>query len=270
MFRYFALLLYGVLLWSGPAILSLAPPAQAYNTYDLVATSPTPDIYSDFTVQYIDLNGNALLGPADYVFVFSGMSVYEYGTYTEITKIPQHSESSPYTDGTDLIAWVFSKPGGDTWDYEASFWTYAQTAQYITYELTAYTKQPGIISNFTVQYVDRDGDRRVGTNDYVFAFSGVTINGQEYSELTVIPEYSAEYSPYTDGPESVYAWQFETSSGDIQNFVEWDFTYGQTPVPLPSSAWMLGTGLIPLAWACRRKYRLKRGFLFAGKSRPGR
>lgn len=255
MSRPFTFLAPCLFLWSCLVVFSSAPPAQAFTTYDLTANTTQAYLVSNFSIQYIDKDGDAKLGLSDYVFFFSGVT-FNNVDYPELLTIPVNSKDSPYTNGNaDDHFWAFKPAEGDTEHLNPVLWTYDQAAQYITYDLTAYTKSPNIISDFMVQYVDRDGDKRVGPNDLVFDFSGVTINGEVFSKLTAIPRYSADVSPYTNGPDTVFSWQFKSSSGDIQNFVEWDFTYGQTPVPLPPSALLLGTGLISLVWVRRQKYK---------------
>lgn len=251
MLRKSALLVHCLVVWSCLALLPCAPAAQAFTAYQLDAYTTQAYLVSDFSVQYIDKDGDSKLGLNDYVFYFSGLT-FNGVQYPELVTIPKYSTASPYTNGnaSDYF-WAFNPASGATEHLDPVLWTYAQTAQYITYDLTALTKEPGTVSNFMVQYVDKDRDGRVGPDDLVFAFSGVTINGEEYANLTAIPRYSATESPYTNGPESVFAWQFQSSTGDTQNFVEWAFTYEQTP--LPSSVLLLGTGLLPLAWAWGKK-----------------
>ena len=78
-----------------------------------------------------------------------------------------------------------------------------------------------------------------------------------YAAYTVITAVPSTSCVYTDGgaggvfgPET---WEFSTGPGGLILYGGGGYTYVQTPVP--PSALLLASGLIPLAWA-RRKKRL--------------
>ncbi len=143
---------------------------------------------------------------------------------------------------------------------------------FTTYEFTAvqfvYTAYPIVISDFSLRYVDADNDGRFSLDELVSgSFSGVSIEEPGWSAIYMTIHWVAAgpLSPLTDELGYVSHWSF----GDPIFFVwehgwdkplqvglgEGDFSYSQVAVPLPASVFLLGSGLIGLAWA-RRKKRL--------------
>jgi hypothetical protein len=124
-------------------------------------------------------------------------------------------------------------------------------------------------SGFTLQYVDADGDGRFSLDELVpGSFSGMTEQETSHSwylctDVLGLPAFSATQSPLTDGVQyyskDSNTWWFYYP-GDVPPTGAFgmgasNYSYSQSPVPIPASALLLGAGLIPLAWA-RRKKRL--------------
>jgi len=151
-----------------------------------------------------------------------------------------------------------------------------QAANATSFLLTA-TAKPGTIgSDFSILYTDVDNDGLFGLAgvDVVDAFSGVTINiGTPFqgffNEVRESPVHDASVSPYTDGtgvafnpvgpPIPIPIWIFGLEGDPFNATVPLasDWTYTQSlAVPIPSAAYLLGSGLIPLAWF-RRRWGLK-------------
>jgi hypothetical protein len=131
-----------------------------------------------------------------------------------------------------------------------------------TYDFVA-TGKPGFAAgNFSLQYVDADGDARFSLNELVpGSFSGVWCQpGTQYAwfdtVVSLVPSHA--YSPYTDGSGGTI-WEFDVSpwNGSYEwqvNAASW--TYTQSPVstvPIPPSAFLLGAGLLGLAGRRRLK-----------------
>jgi len=133
----------------------------------------------------------------------------------------------------------------------------------ITYDFTA-TQRPGYpLPTFSLQYVDTDSDGKFSLNELVAdSFSGFTygINNYHYITLITVPPYnntptSPWYSPLTDGPGSFFTnWVFMDASEHQLDVNPYNWIESQTQVvPLPATVVLLGAGLLPLAWAHRKK-----------------
>jgi hypothetical protein len=132
-----------------------------------------------------------------------------------------------------------------------------------TYILTA-TPFPSYtgVASFWVTYTDTDPDNLLGGlgtgESTITGFSGVTINGDVFP--ADIPFASIPYVPgYVNGSGENWGWLFYYvnltwfGTGTAQGNY---FTYTIDPVPavpVPPSVLLLGTGLIALAWARRKK-----------------
>jgi hypothetical protein len=126
------------------------------------------------------------------------------------------------------------------------------------YDFTAMSNNLGVVQNFILQYVDTNNDGRVELDEIIpGTFSGVwTISPyiDWKTSLESVPAYDPSYSPYTNGVNDY--WVFGDGVFGDANLSASLFTYTQTPeVPIPPSVFLLSAGLIPLAWA-RRKKRL--------------
>lgn len=118
---------------------------------------------------------------------------------------------------------------------------------------------------FSLKYIDQDGDGLFSLDELVAgSFSGFTPPGlPHYVTILAVP-VTSDVSPLTDGgalpPRTAgYGWDFfiEAPSLEPGSHEDWPpptyWTYTESAVPIPPSALLLGAGLIPLAWARRRK-----------------
>jgi|WetSurMetagenome_2_1015567.scaffolds.fasta_scaffold45306_4 hypothetical protein len=140
------------------------------------------------------------------------------------------------------------------------------------YLLTATTIDSSVISSFTVLYSDMDNNAKLSdpdSPDVVLSFSGVTaqISGSQVNYATLIKTPPTGTAGPTDGsglitedpvtPQPlvppVPVWKFKNQDSDFYAYTT-DWTYNQTQVPLPASAFLLGSGLIPLAWLRRSNW----------------
>lgn len=139
-------------------------------------------------------------------------------------------------------------------------------ADLMTYQLTAKPNATGTgggWGGFSLIYVDLDKDYRFSVaDDQLLSFSGVSLTG--YPLLNVLTGAAGfKDTLYTDeigtGTDTGYrSWTFATSdeqwAASGASFC-WDYQQSplQSAVPLPPSAFLLATGLIPFAWARRKK-----------------
>jgi hypothetical protein len=149
--------------------------------------------------------------------------------------------------------------------FSAPIYVCPQTASATSFRLTA-TAKPGTTgSDFFILYTDVDNDGLFGLEDgdVVDVFSGVSINigfPFQVNATTVLasPVHDAGVSPLTDGAglgfngtDFVPIWVFGDPDFATVPLAS-DWTYTQSLVPIPSAAYLLGAGLIPLAWFRRR------------------
>ncbi len=137
----------------------------------------------------------------------------------------------------------------------------------ITYEFTATPVDPSTFSSFTLQYVDVDGDGLLNQSEVVSGtFSGVQVlkaiftpgvsGWANYPNLLAVPCYGSLMALGPGGETfGGYYWYF---GGVTEGYMfcgteNGGFTYSETPVPVPPSVLLLGVGLMPLAWARRKK-----------------
>jgi hypothetical protein len=142
----------------------------------------------------------------------------------------------------------------------------------VTYELTA---QPGasFVTTFTITYSDDDNSgffNPAPGHDTMINFSGVKIYGVEYQNVIASPDNLAAYSDGTGSFGRVVdsnSWLFSSSLYPAWpprscRYDAWTYTHSGTPlppgaipsgVPLPPSAILLGSGLMCLILARRRK-----------------
>jgi hypothetical protein len=136
-------------------------------------------------------------------------------------------------------------------------------ADYITYQLNATPNSIGITNNygaFSVVYVDIDRSGRLSVvGDTLLYFSGLAVTG--YPLFNVLGG-AAGYNDtlYTDeigtgADPSWRSWGFGTNPNTFaMTAPAFCWNYQQSAVPLPSSAFLLAAGLIPLAWARRKRW----------------
>lgn len=143
----------------------------------------------------------------------------------------------------------------------------APVQAHTTYDFRAvdsFYQDPGDLvfyGDFSFRYTDNDDDGRFSVGELVSGSFSQTRVGSIVGVLSGVvqaPEYHATKSPLTDGPAGATYWILLKSTGNSTNDrMRW--TYSQTPVqspvPIPASVFLLGTGLIALAWS-RRKKRL--------------
>jgi hypothetical protein len=131
-----------------------------------------------------------------------------------------------------------------------------------TWDFRAESLYPGIVSDFSLQYSDKNGDGRLTMNSTINEFITGTFSGFWYygifhqyvpahwvSVLVSVP--GTAYVPLTDGSGGD-AWAFLGDHGSyFMGATFW--RYSETPVPIPSSVFLLGAGLIGLVVARRNK-----------------
>lgn len=126
-------------------------------------------------------------------------------------------------------------------------------ADIVTYDFYA----TSYVGNFSLRYIDADGDGRFSLPELVDGSWSPDFlppfPGQTWKSIEDVPAYDAEHSPLTDGTNVDGYWVFLTVQGATFPSPAWVWTC--TQVPLPSSVFLLGAGLIGLAVA-RRKKRL--------------
>ncbi len=142
------------------------------------------------------------------------------------------------------------------------------------YEFTATSTSPTTLTSFdgawlqatsfSLEYVDKNGTGLLTSTDEILSFTGVKLwapavwaGGVTFSAVLYIPPY--DLAAFTDGPSFPGGWGFSgTVIGETYTWPSAMWTYGEHPistVPIPPAVFLLGSGLIPLAWA-RRKKRL--------------
>jgi hypothetical protein len=131
-----------------------------------------------------------------------------------------------------------------------------------TYLFTAAQRSGYPLPTFSLQYLDKDNDGKFSIDELVGgSFSGFTAYGHTYNTIVTVPPYldaplSPWNSPLTDGEGPLYTnWAFKDASEYQGEFNPQNWIESQIQVPLPATAVLLGAGLLPLAWA-RRKKRL--------------
>jgi hypothetical protein len=137
----------------------------------------------------------------------------------------------------------------------------APVQAYTTYDFRAvdsFYEIPGDLipyGDFSFRYTDNDDDGRFSVDELVSgSFTQPRVGSIVGVLLGVVqaPEYHATKSPLTDGPAGAAYWILLKSTGNsTQDRERW--TYSQSSVPIPASVFLLGTGLIALAWSRRKK-----------------
>ena len=115
--------------------------------------------------------------------------------------------------------------------------------------------------SFHLQYQDLDGDNHMSFNEIVpGSFSGVWYyNIREfdffYGKILSVPTHDDQLSPLTDGAGNSWSFAATWWTNDWDNAPASAFTYSQEQVvPIPSTVWLLGSGLLGLAgWRKLRK-----------------
>ena len=136
--------------------------------------------------------------------------------------------------------------------------TGAGPAHATTYDFYAFSLYSGMISDFSLPYRDENGDERFSmTSDVLIAgtysgyyWYGIFHDRAEFvSVLVSVP--GTAYVPLTDG--SGATWVGDGAKG--RYFTDYKFwSYSQTPVPLPPTVLLFGSGLLGLAgWRRFRK-----------------
>jgi hypothetical protein len=129
--------------------------------------------------------------------------------------------------------------------------TFPGTVKASTFYNFLATSQNPDYSDFSLTYNDVDGDAKFSIDELVEgSFSGIQMNIYWHTVLGSVPVNSPE-SPLTDGDKSRWGFLNPPIVASMAYPEEW--TYRQSPVPIPASAYLLGTGLIPLMWAHRKK-----------------
>lgn len=122
-------------------------------------------------------------------------------------------------------------------------------------------------SDFFILYLDVDSSGLFNPDvDQVVSFSGLDLTGGgpnagHYDAISHSPSNSPE-SPFTDGTPDITGlpapwWTFTRPDGPDMMVPGMTWTYTQSVVPLPPTALLLGSGLIPLVW-WRRRNRLEK------------
>jgi hypothetical protein len=110
-----------------------------------------------------------------------------------------------------------------------------------------------MVVSFEFLYRDWDGDGMFSLDELVLGsfrlFRTATSSGEWYGYIVGVPETLVTHGS-GDGD-----WAFDGMPEGLYRPGAVNYSYVQTAVPIPPSALLLGAGLIPLAWA-RRKKRL--------------
>lgn len=130
------------LLAVGLSSLLVVSPASASTVYDFVATAiPGNSVNaSDFTIQFLDNDNDALLGIGDIINSFSGVTAGSPSTfYNQLIGIP---DIAGLTDG-GAIQWLFRSAASVDAGISTTQWTYSLTA-----ETASATPVPGALPLF--------------------------------------------------------------------------------------------------------------------------
>jgi hypothetical protein len=125
-----------------------------------------------------------------------------------------------------------------------------------TYDLIAKTTNAGLATTFTIRY-DDTGDGKFELGEFV-SWTGVTVSGMMLTAIHYVPVTGSSLlgGPADPNPGNASTWGFGYLDDPGWGTTYWsvnDWTYTQTPVPIPPSALLLGSGLLGLAgW---RKFR---------------
>lgn len=150
----------------------------------------------------------------------------------------------------------------------------ASPVQAVTYILYAAVTDAGRnngMDNFSVMYDDIDNNGRLSSSEQIW-FSGLTTHNFDNPPVSthfniLLWAAGSEDTPYTseidicDDSPNTRSWEFGKWNGQCYELQlsapAYLWEYSQVAVPLPSSALLLATGLIPLAFARRRQRREK-------------
>lgn len=132
----------------------------------------------------------------------------------------------------------------------------AGTANADYWQLDA-TTQPWVSSwsDFSIIFNDADNDTYVTVDD-IYWFSGVTLNGNFYSEVRGIPTMTENGMNLLENFGD--NWNFKIPGGYDSSGGQGTWTYNvyitEAPTPIPGAAWLLGTGLTGLLGLRKRLF----------------
>jgi hypothetical protein len=217
-------------------------------TYTLGA-QPNGQDWSPFFLVYNDNNHDGLfqfgeLAPDS----FTGVTYYSTAdTYHQLAAVPVKSSGSPYTGGTSAD-WAFTGMGSINAD--VSNWSYTATPA-STYTLKAHASNPNVWTDFSLVWHDQNSDGLFQIAEVnPGSFTGVTYvpHGDVYNQIEAVPVNSSG-SPYTGGTST--DWIFNDTNHSLAlNINNWSYalTPNTTPVPIPGSVLLLGSGLLGLGF----------------------
>ena len=129
----------------------------------------------------------------------------------------------------------------------------------ITYQLIATPTDIGRgagLGGFSLQYFGQNGDSLFHVAELVpGSFSGLSVVGYPVFDILDGAAGTQADSPFTDEDPVYRSWTFHSTTLWSLSAAGDDWKYERNIVPIPPTALLLGAGLIPLAWA-RRKKRL--------------
>lgn len=137
----------------------------------------------------------------------------------------------------------------------------SSNAHAVQWTLDAYFDGYGPV-HFSIKFDDANNDNILSLSEITW-FSGAIFITTLYDQMenipndVTLPTLEGGTVTLVDPTNYMYSeyWWFKSTEGPIRNgahYSFWEYTVGQSPVPIPAAVWLLGSGLVGL-FGLRRK-----------------